>query len=59
MVNVYCLSCVYTSAEKSTELKLIMLVRVPLYSQTETRWNHIDAVAHFLKLKFWPKIVKV
>jgi len=31
------LSCVYTSAEKSTEFKLIMLVRVPLYSQTETR----------------------
>jgi len=30
-------SCVYTSAEKSTEFKLIMLVRVPLYSQTETR----------------------
>jgi len=37
---------------KSTEFKLIMLVRVPLYSQTETRWNHIYAVAHFLKLKF-------
>jgi len=30
------LSCVYTSAEKSTEFKLIMLVRVPLYSQTGT-----------------------
>jgi len=31
------LSCIYTSAEKSTEFKLIMLVRVALYSQTETR----------------------
>jgi len=28
-----------------------MLVRVPLYSQTETHWNHIDAGAHFLKAK--------
>jgi len=37
---------------KSTEFKLIMLVRVSLYSQTETRWNHIDADAHSLKLKF-------
>jgi len=23
-----------------------------LYSQTETRWNSIDAEVHFLKLKF-------
>jgi len=29
-----------------------MLVRVPLDSQTETRWNHIDAEAQFIKLKF-------
>jgi len=31
------ISCVYASAEKITELKLIMLDRAALYSQTETR----------------------
>jgi len=28
-----------------------MLVRVPLYSQTENRGNHIDAEAYFEKVK--------
>jgi len=29
----------------------LTLVWVPLYSLTETRWNHIDAEAYFLKVK--------
>jgi len=28
-----------------------MLVRAPLYSQTENRGNHIDAEAYFEKVK--------
>jgi len=44
-------SCVYTSAEKSTEFQLMTLVRVPLYSQTETRLNYIEMEAYILKVK--------
>jgi len=33
LVTKQVLSCVYTSAKKSTQFQLITLIRVPLYSQ--------------------------
>jgi len=42
--------CLYL-CEKGSEFLLIMLVRVPLYSQTENHWNHVDVDAYFQKVK--------